>query len=129
MLCVEASDKQDPQRRVTPTNRELKAQGIGNIISGLIGGLPITQVIVRSSVNVQANAKTKASAIFHGFLILFSVMFIPELLNKIDRIEHIYKKISNVPPLLFEVLEQQKQRLQETKAKFGEYISPFVFVK
>lgn len=83
LLCVEASDKQDPQRRVTPTNRELTAQGVGNIVSGLVGGLPVTQVIVRSSVNVQAGGRTKASAIFHGFLILISLLLIPGLLNKI----------------------------------------------
>lgn len=83
LLCVEASDKLDPQRRVTPTNRELKAQGIGNIISGLIGGLPITQVVVRSSVNVQAGGRTKTSTIIHGFIILIAVVAIPGLLNKI----------------------------------------------
>lgn len=83
LLCVEASDQQDPYKRVTPTNRELKAQGMGNIVSGLLGGLPITQVIVRSSVNAQAGAKTKLSAISHGFIILISLFLIPNLLNKI----------------------------------------------
>ncbi|NOQ75022.1 MAG: SulP family inorganic anion transporter [Crocinitomix sp.] len=83
LLCVEASDKQDPRKRMTPTNRELKAQGIGNIISGFIGGLPITQVIVRSSANTQAGGLTKASAIIHGFLILISVITIPFVLNLI----------------------------------------------
>ena len=83
LLCVEASDKQDPQRRVTPTNRELKAQGVGNFISGMIGGLPITQVIVRSSVNVQAGGRTKLSAIIHGFIIFLSLALIPDLLNQI----------------------------------------------
>ncbi|GLR19488.1 SulP family inorganic anion transporter [Portibacter lacus] len=83
LLCVEASDKIDPQKRVTPTNRELMAQGTGNIISGLIGGLPITQVIVRSSANAQSGGKTKKSAIIHGFLLLFSVVLIPGLLNMI----------------------------------------------
>ena len=83
LLCVEASDKQDPQKRVTPTNRELKAQGAGNILSGLIGGLPVTQVIVRSSVNVQAGGKTKLSAILHGFIILISIILIPGILNLI----------------------------------------------
>ncbi|MDR6299653.1 SulP family inorganic anion transporter [Mesonia maritima] len=83
LLCVEATDKLDPQKRVTPTNRELFAQGTGNIISGFIGGLPITQVIVRSSANIQSGGKTKFSAIFHGFLILLSVITIPVLLNKI----------------------------------------------
>ena len=83
LLCVEASDKQDPLRRVTPTNRELTAQGIGNIVSGLIGGLPVTQVIVRSSVNVQAGGKTKLSAIIHGFIILIALLAIPGLMNMI----------------------------------------------
>lgn len=83
LLCVEATDKLDPRKRVTPTNRELIAQGSGNIISGLIGGLPITQVIVRSSANIQSGGRTKASAIIHGFLLLISVLTIPTLLNKI----------------------------------------------
>jgi MFS superfamily sulfate permease-like transporter len=80
---VEATDKLDPQKRVTPKNRELVAQGIGNVLSGLIGGLPVTQVIVRSSANIQSGGKTKLSAIFHGILLIFSVMLIPGLLNKI----------------------------------------------
>jgi MFS superfamily sulfate permease-like transporter len=83
LLCVEATDKLDPQKNVTPTNRELLAQGTGNIISGLIGGLPITQVIVRSSANIQSGGKSKLSAIFHGFLLLISVILIPRLLNMI----------------------------------------------
>jgi len=83
LLCVEATDKIDPDKNITPTNRELLAQGTGNIISGLIGGLPITQVIVRSSANIQSGGKTKASAIFHGFLILICVMFIPQIMNMI----------------------------------------------
>ncbi|MCH9697309.1 MAG: SulP family inorganic anion transporter [Gammaproteobacteria bacterium] len=81
LLCVEATDKLDPHKRVTPTNRELIAQGTGNIISGFIGGLPITQVIVRSSANIQSGAQTKLSAIFHGILLLFFTLFIPQLLN------------------------------------------------
>ncbi len=83
LLCVEATDKLDPMKRVTPTNKELLAQGTGNILSGLIGGLPITQVIVRSSANIQSGGKTKMSAIIHGFLLLISVILIPGLLNKI----------------------------------------------
>ncbi len=83
LLCVEATDKLDPRKRVTPTNRELLAQGTGNIISGLIGGLPITQVIVRSSANIQSGGKTKMVAILHGLLLLISVILIPRLLNKI----------------------------------------------
>ena len=83
LLCVEATDKLDPHKNVTPTNRELLAQGTGNIISGLVGGLPITQVIVRSSANIQSGGRTKLSAIIHGFLLLISVIVIPKLLNMI----------------------------------------------
>ena len=83
LLCVEATDKLDPHKNVTPTNRELLAQGTGNIISGLIGGLPITQVIVRSSANIQSGGRTKASAIIHGFFLLISIILIPRLLNMI----------------------------------------------
>ncbi len=83
LLCVEATDKLDPHKNVTPTNRELLAQGTGNIISGMIGGLPITQVIVRSSANIQSGGRTKISAIIHGFFLLISVILIPTLLNKI----------------------------------------------
>lgn len=83
LLCVEATDKLDPHKNVTPTNRELLAQGTGNIISGMIGGLPITQVIVRSSANIQSGGRTKASAIIHGFFLLISVILIPRLLNMI----------------------------------------------
>lgn len=83
LLSVEAADKLDPDKRVTPTNRELFAQGTGNIFSGLIGGIPITQVIVRSSANVHSGGKTKLSTITHGFLLLMAVILIPTLLNKI----------------------------------------------
>ena len=83
LLCVEATDKLDPRKRVTPTNRELLAQGSGNILSGLIGGIPITQVIVRSSANIQSGNRTKMSAIIHGFFLLISVILIPTVLNMI----------------------------------------------
>ena len=83
LLCVEAADKLDPDKRVTPTNRELKAQGLGNIVSGLIGGLPVTQVIVRSSANIAFGGKTKLSAILHGVFLLISVITIAGLLNRI----------------------------------------------
>ena len=83
LLSVEAADKLDPQKRITPTNRELIAQGVGNTLSGIIGGLPVTQVIVRTSANVQSGAKSKFSAIFHGILLLVSVIFIPNILNLI----------------------------------------------
>lgn len=83
LLCVEATDKLDPLKRVTPTNQELKAQGVGNMISGLIGGLPITQVIVRSSANISFGAKTKLSAILHGVFLLICAVTIANLLNMI----------------------------------------------
>lgn len=83
LLCVDATDKMDPDRRITPTNRELKAQGLGNLISGLIGGLPITQVIVRSSANINFGAKTKLSTIMHGFFLLISAITLASLMNMI----------------------------------------------
>jgi MFS superfamily sulfate permease-like transporter len=83
LLNIEASDDLDPYQRVTPTNRELKAQGIGNMISGLLGGLPVTSVVVRTSANINSGAKTKMSTFFHGILLLLSVAFIPSLLNLI----------------------------------------------
>ena len=83
LLCVEATDKMDPDKRVTPTNRELKAQGLGNIVSGLIGGLPVTQVIVRSSANINFGGRTKLSAILHGVFLLISAITIAGLLNMI----------------------------------------------
>ena len=83
LLCVEATDKLDPYKRVTPTNRELKAQGLGNVLSGLIGGLPLTQVIVRSTANITFGGKTKMSAILHGVFLLISAITIAGLLNMI----------------------------------------------
>ncbi|MCC9603680.1 sulfate transporter [Stieleria sp. JC731] len=83
LLNLEAVDKLDPLRRSSPPNRELVAQGAGNIVSGLLGGLPVTSVIVRGSVNVNIGAKTKVSAVFHGLLLVGSVMLIPQYLNMI----------------------------------------------
>ncbi|MEQ9290581.1 MAG: SulP family inorganic anion transporter [Cyclobacteriaceae bacterium] len=83
LLCVEATDKIDPHKRVTPTNKELFAQGVGNTISGFLGGLPITQVIIRSSANIQSGAKSKLSTIIHGVFLLVSVLAIPNILNAI----------------------------------------------
>ena len=83
LLSIEAADKLDPFKRISDTHRELKAQGIGNFVSGLLGGLPITAVIVRSSANVYAGARTRTSTIVHGLLLFFSVLFIPDLLNLI----------------------------------------------
>jgi MFS superfamily sulfate permease-like transporter len=83
LLSIEAIDKIDPIKRVSPTNRELIAQGIGNMTSGLLGGLPMTSVIVRSSANVNAGGRTKMSAIFHGCWLLLSLLFIPGVINMI----------------------------------------------
>lgn len=83
LLCLEAGDKMDPLKRYSSANTELKAQGIGNILSGLIGGIPMTSVIVRTTANINAGAKTKWSAIFHGIFLLLAVVMIPGLLNKI----------------------------------------------
>ena len=83
LLSLDAVDKLDPFKRTSPLSRELKAQGLANIICGLIGGLPVTAVIVRSSANVAAGARTSASAILHGLLLLLTAFFIPHLLNKI----------------------------------------------
>lgn len=83
LLCLEAGDKMDPMKRFSSANRELRAQGIGNMLSGLIGGLPMTSVIVRTSANINAGAKSKLSAIMHGAFLLLAVILIPTLLNKI----------------------------------------------
>ncbi|MCB2375989.1 hypothetical protein LGH70_00235 [Hymenobacter sp. BT635] len=83
LLAVEATDELDPLKRKTPTNRELKAQGVGNVVSGLLGGLPLTSVIVRSSVSINAGGRTKLAALVHGSLLLLSVILFPSLLNMI----------------------------------------------
>ncbi|MCE9529716.1 MAG: bifunctional SulP family inorganic anion transporter/carbonic anhydrase [Planctomycetes bacterium] len=83
LLNLEAVDKIDPRQRVSPPSRELWAQGVGNVVSGLIGGLPVTSVIVRSSVNINAGSKTKLATIIHGFLLLICVLFLPVWLNMI----------------------------------------------
>lgn len=83
LLNIEASDELDPYKRVTPANRELKAQGIGNFFSGFLGGLPLTSVIVRTSANVNAGAKSKSSTILHGIFLLVCVGLIPKILNMI----------------------------------------------
>lgn len=83
LLCVEAIDKLDPQHRVSPVNRELVAQGIGNMVCGLLGALPMTAVIVRGAANVDAGARTKLSAVTHGIFLLLSVISIPFLINQI----------------------------------------------
>jgi MFS superfamily sulfate permease-like transporter len=83
LLCMEATDKLDPFKRVSPANTELKAQGIGNLIAGLLGGIPVVQVIVRGTTNIQSGGRTKMAAIMHGVLLLLCVMLIPHLLNLI----------------------------------------------
>jgi MFS superfamily sulfate permease-like transporter len=83
LLSIEAGDKMDPFKRITPSSKELVAQGIGNTVSGLIGGLPVTAVIVRTSANIASGARTKLSAIFHGILLLVLVLSIPGVLNQI----------------------------------------------
>jgi carbonic anhydrase len=83
LLSIEASDKLDKEKRITPTGRELKAQGVGNFLSGLLGGLPITSVVIRTSVNIENNAQTKVSTIVHGVLILFSLLFLTPIINQI----------------------------------------------
>lgn len=83
LLSIEACDKIDPSKRITPLNRELKAQGVGNLISGLLGGLPITSVIVRSSTNIASGARTKASTISHGIVLFLAILLIPQILQLI----------------------------------------------
>jgi carbonic anhydrase/SulP family sulfate permease len=83
LLNLEATDKLDPERRVSPPNRELVAQGTGNMLAGLVGGLPMTSVIVRSSVNASNGARTRRAAIFHGVLLLGCLLLIPGALNRI----------------------------------------------
>ena len=83
LLCIEASDKMDPFKRISQPNRELFAQGVGNMVSGLIGGLPLTSVIVRTTANIYAGGRTRMSAFIHGLLLLFAVFSIPGLLNRI----------------------------------------------
>ncbi|MHA3084016.1 solute carrier family 23 protein [Acinetobacter sp. ANC 5383] len=81
LLNLEAADKMDPQKRSSPPNRELLAQGIGNTLSGFVGGMPVTSVIVRSSVNATSGSKTKVSTIFHGILLIIAIVFLTPLLN------------------------------------------------
>jgi MFS superfamily sulfate permease-like transporter len=96
LLSVEAVDKLDPYKRITPTNRELIAQGIGNLVCGLVvGGLPMTQVIVRSSANVQAGGKTRMSAMIHGLLLFVSTLLFSRWLNLIP--------LASVAAVLFSV--------------------------
>lgn len=83
LLSIEAIDKLDPFKRTTPTNRELMVQGVGNMAAGLLGGMPVTSVIVRSSANVSSGARTQAATVLHGLMLILSVALIPALLNLI----------------------------------------------
>jgi len=123
LLCVEATDKMDPHKGRTPMSRELVAQGIGNIFSGLLGGLPITQVIVRSSANISAGAKTKNSAIIHGVLLLIFVLAIPGLLNMIPR-----ATLAAVLLLIGWKLASPKSIFEMIKAGWTQYVPFFVVV-
>jgi MFS superfamily sulfate permease-like transporter len=120
LLCVEATDKLDPFKRITPTNRELKAQGLGNIISGFIGGLPITQVIVRSSTNITFGGRTKASTILHGSFLLLSALTIPHIINMIP--------LASLACILFVVgYKLAKPALFKTMYRLGwEQFVPFI---
>lgn len=120
LLCLEATDKLDPYKRVTPANQELKAQGIGNVISGMIGGLPITQVIVRSSTNIQSGGKTKMSAIAHGVILLVCALALPGFLNMIP--------LASLAAILFLVgYKLAKPALFKQMYKMGwSYFIPFI---
>ena len=83
LLSLEASDKLDPEKRISDPNAELRAQGLGNLVSGFFGGLPVTSVIVRSSANIYSGAKTRLSSIVHGGLLLVAVLLIPAVLNRV----------------------------------------------
>jgi len=83
LLSLEAADKLDSRRRISNTNRELFAQGVGNIISGILGGLPVTSVVIRTSANINAGAETRYSSFFHGLFLLLSIVYLPNLLNEI----------------------------------------------
>lgn len=123
LLCVEATDKMDPNKGRTPMNRELRAQGIGNVVSGLIGGLPITQVIVRSTANIGAGAKSKWSAVIHGFFLLIFIIAIPGVLNMIPR-----ATLAAVLLLIGWKLASPKSIKQMIKAGWEQFIPFFVVI-
>ncbi|MEJ8803325.1 SulP family inorganic anion transporter [Pontibacter sp. H249] len=120
LLSVEAVDKLDPHKRRTPNNRELKAQGVGNILSGMIGGLPMTAVIVRSSANIAAGGATKMSAFIHGIFLLLSVLFLANFLNLIP--------LSALAAVLLVVgFKLTKPSLYKSQLKIGsEQFIPFI---
>ncbi|AWA30410.1 hypothetical protein HYN48_10085 [Flavobacterium magnum] len=126
LLCIEAADRMDVQRRYTDTDIELKAQGIGNILSGLLGGLPMTSVVVRTSANSSAGAKSKMSTIIHGFFLLICVLTIPALLNKIP-----FAALAAVLLLVGYKLAKPstvKHFWQKGKYQFVPFIATLVFV-
>ncbi|QDK78020.1 SulP family inorganic anion transporter [Spirosoma sp. KCTC 42546] len=117
LLAIEASDELDPLKRKTPANHELKAQGIGNLVSGLIGGIPLTSVIVRSSVSINAGARTKLAALIHGTLLLVCVVTLPTLLNKIPW--------ASLAAILL-VTGYKLARIEIVKAMYAEGVSKFI---
>lgn len=123
LLCVEATDKMDPHKGRTPMNRELRAQGIGNVVSGLLGGLPITQVIVRSTANISAGAKTKSSAIIHGIFLVGFILLIPGVLNLIPR-----ATLAAVLLLIGWKLASPKSMLQMIKSGWEQFVPFFVVI-
>ena len=117
LLCAEATDKLDPQRRQTDLNKELRAQGIGNIASGMIGGLPVTQVIVRSSTNIQAGAQSRLAGFVHGIFLIVSVLAIPLVLNLIP--------LASLAAILF-VVGYKLAHPSKFKAMWGQGMNQFL---
>ncbi|PWL32880.1 MAG: hypothetical protein DCO96_00585 [Fluviicola sp. XM-24bin1] len=123
LLCVEATDKMDPYKGRTPMNRELRAQGIGNVVSGLLGGLPITQVIVRSTANIGAGAKSKSSAIIHGIFLVVFILAIPGVLNLIPR-----ATLAAVLLLIGWKLASPKSIIQMIKSGWEQFVPFFIVI-
>ena len=121
LLCIEAIDKLDRRNRITPVNRELVAQGIGNMTCGLLGAIPITAVVVRGAANVDAGGRTKLSAFTHGVFLLLAVLFVPFLLNKIP-----YASLAAI--LIVTGYNLTKFKLYQSQWKLGwKQFLPFVF--
>lgn len=123
LLCVEATDKMDPFKGRTPMNRELRAQGIGNLVSGLLGGLPITQVIVRSTANISSGARSKLSAIIHGIFLVGFILAIPGVLNLIPR-----ATLAAVLLLIGWKLASPKSMVQMVKSGWEQFVPFFVVI-
>lgn len=120
LLSVEAIDKLDPHKRRTPLNRELKAQGVGNIIAGMLGGLPMTAVIVRSSANLESGSQSKMSAVYHGLLLASAVLFIPAWLNMIP-----LSALAAILILVGYKLAKPRIFVEQYKLKFEQFF-PFI---